>query len=551
MHRRAESLPHFPPLTATRVFVRLARTVSELTIDGLRCAYAMVRALVLFPSFFVLLTLFVLWPWRFRSPIRVAGPLGTLQRARKASVLRLVALRLEVRLESLLESRTTEHPALRFRSLLRWFAYPIVRTIPNCANLARRELERDGRTGLLKTLTLFFDSLVDSLRYGNGVVTRKWFDPERRHNAAFHIPNHFHIKCFCHILNHKINPNMPAEQAHYDKLELFKVCQEHGWPTVPVYAGFASGRVTRHDPLEYGPLISKPAGLAEGKGHFERWWPELDAPGSTRQYRADDGSLVTFQDILDRVGERASDTPYLLQKLISNHQDIRALSGVDGLCTLRLSTCCYPDGRVELLTLGGFRMQSKKNAVFDNMAKGGIAYRVNTSTGCLEAGAKYGSYDAFAVHPVTWRRVPGFVLPYWKESVELCTTAHAVGFANYPSVGWDIAITDDGPMLLEMNIRWGSELGLPNEVFLGATAYADCILAHLQQLWPQMLSAGSHSRFAPCPGTALLAEGTLPRLSEQNIAAASEGPEAARSWPWPSEARSSEEQEEAYQEVCS
>jgi len=493
LHRRAESLPHFPPLTASRVFERFVPAISELTKDGLQCAYSMVRALVLFPLFLLLLTLFVVWPWRFSTPFGLARPLGTLQQARAAAALRLVALRLEVRLESLLESNGGTQPRLRFRRLLRWLVYSIVRTIPNCATLARREQRCRGRTGLLKTLTLFFNSLPDSLRYGNAVVSRKWFDPERRHNAAFHIPNHYHIKCFCHVLNHKINPRMPAKQAHFDKLEFFKVCRKHSWPTVPVYASFASGHMTRHDPLQYVPLISKPAGLAEGKGHFERWWPEPSASAEQGRYRAENGSLFTAREMFEHVGERASDTPYLLQRLISNHQDIRALSGVETCCTLRLSTCCYPDGRVELLTLAVLRMSTDKNAVFDNMARGGIAYRVNTTTGRLESGARYGSYDSFSVHPVTWRRVPGFELPYWEDSVELCMSAHAVGFSNYPSVGWDVAITPEGPMLVEMNIRWGTELNLRNEVFLGATTYADCISAYLRRFWPQLISEDSTS----------------------------------------------------------
>jgi len=477
----------------------------------------MARALVLFPAFFLLLTLFVLWPWRLRSPIGLARPLGTLRRARKASILRLVALRLEVRLESLLESGTRKRPALRFRSLLRWLAHPIARTIPDCAKHARLELERDERAGLLKTMTLFFNSLVDSYRYGNGIVSRKWFDRRRRHKAAFHIPDDYHIKCYCHILNHKINPDMPAEQGHHDKLELFTICKRHGWPTVPVYAGFASGRVARYEPLEYGPLISKPAGLAEGKGHFERWLPEPGALGVGHRYRAEDGGHVTVENIFDHLRERATETPYLLQKLISNHPDIRALSGVDTLCTLRLSTCCYPNGRVELLTLGCFRMPATRDVVFDNMAQGGIAYRVNTTTGSLERGGKFDSYAAFSFHPISSMKVPGFRLPYWKECVELCLNAHAVGFANYPSVGWDIAITTDGPMLVEMNIRWGTELGFPNEVFLGETAYTDCISAYLQKFWPQIASNGSRPNPAPHAGAARVAEGALLRTSERNM----------------------------------
>ncbi len=212
---------------------------------------------------------------------------------------------------------------------------------------------------------------------------------------------------------------------------------------------------------------------------------EPDPSVSTLRYLADDGSLATVQDILDHVAARSLETPYLLQELISSHEDIRALSGGNTLCTLRLPTCRFPDGRVELLPLGLFRIPTQKNSVFDNMARGAVAYRVNTDTGCLEAGAIYGSYETFTVHPTTSIKVVGFRLPFWQEAVGLCKTAHAVGFHNYPTVGWDIALTDKGPMLLEMNIQWATEHAIPNEGFLGKTAYAECILSYMHRLWPK------------------------------------------------------------------
>jgi hypothetical protein len=232
--------------------------------------------------------------------------------------------------------------------------------------------------------------------------------------------------------------------------------------------------MSEYDSIHGGPIISKPAASTEGRGYFERWWPDADAAGQSLLYRTEDGKAKTVQEIFDHVTRWSLEEPYLLQALISNHEDIRELSGGNTLCTLRLPTCRFPDGRVELLPLGLFRMPTQKDSVFDNMAQGGVAYRVNTHVGRLEAGSIYGSYDTYTTHPTTSKEVLGFHLPYWQETVELCKTVHGVGFSSYPTVGWDIALTDGGPMLLESNIQWATEHGIPNEGFLGKTSYVNC-----------------------------------------------------------------------------
>ena len=452
--------------------------------DFMRCGVALVRALVLFPFYFLLFTLFILWPWRLGAPFFLVRHLAVVKIAPQAAALRLIQLRLQVRIDLLLDMGEGGRPRLTAGRLRGWFATPIRRTIPQCATLTRRESERLGESGFLRKLTLFLDSLVDSYKYGNGTVTRHWFDQERRGSAGFHIPNHYHKWCSCYLLNHRLNPHLRREQRHHHKLDLFELCRTNGWPTVSVHASFVSGRMSECDPIKGAPLISKPAASTEGRGHFERWWPEPDSSGSSLRYTAEDGTPATVQEVFDHVAGRSSEEPYLLQELIYSHKDIRDLSGGNTLCTLRLPTCRFPDGRVELLPLGLFRMPTQKDSVFDNMAQGGVAYRVNTHEGCLEAGSIYGSYDTFTAHPTTSKEIVGFSLPYWRETVDLCKTVHGVGFSSYPTVGWDIALTDRGPVLLESNIQWATEHGIPNEGFLGKTAYVDCILSYIRQLWP-------------------------------------------------------------------
>jgi hypothetical protein len=58
-----------------------------------------------------------------------------------------------------------------------------------------------------------------------------------------------------------------------------------------------------------------------------------------------------------------------------------------------------------------------------------------------------------AVHPITGIPIQGFKIPYWNETVALVKSAALYDTRN-KSIGWDVAITDAGPFLLEANHNW-------------------------------------------------------------------------------------------------
>jgi hypothetical protein len=52
-------------------------------------------------------------------------------------------------------------------------------------------------------------------------------------------------------------------------------------------------------------------------------------------------------------------------------------------------------------------------------------------------------------HPITGRPITGAQLPCWDEACALALEA-AAGFPELPLTGWDMAITDHGPILVEL-----------------------------------------------------------------------------------------------------
>ncbi len=76
----------------------------------------------------------------------------------------------------------------------------------------------------------------------------------------------------------------------------------------------------------------------------------------------------------------------------------------------------------------------------------------------------------------------GKIIPYWRETKELITQAHRL-LPEYFSLGWDVAITANGPVILETNIGWDTDsIQYFHDLPLGDTEFARCAVERLNGL---------------------------------------------------------------------
>ncbi|MHC1786594.1 MAG: sugar-transfer associated ATP-grasp domain-containing protein [Christensenellales bacterium] len=88
--------------------------------------------------------------------------------------------------------------------------------------------------------------------------------------------------------------------------------------------------------------------------------------------------------------------------------------------------------------------------VMDNVDCGGMAARVDLDSGRLLTVAADKQGRTFTHHPITGTAIIGFQLPFFAEAKALCLEAmHVVPQLRY--VAWDVALTADGPRLIEGN----------------------------------------------------------------------------------------------------
>jgi hypothetical protein len=148
----------------------------------------------------------------------------------------------------------------------------------------------------------------------------------------------------------------------------------------------------------------------------------------------------------------------VIQSVLRNHSDIRELTGTEALQTARIVTWIDEAGDVQTY-LAFFKIIVGAN-LHDNYNQGlsgNLIANIDLATGALgyATGAspdKIG-FSIVSNHPTTGRPISGFCLPHWGEACELVCKAAQL-FRPLRAIGWDVAITQDGALLMEGNSIW-------------------------------------------------------------------------------------------------
>jgi len=163
--------------------------------------------------------------------------------------------------------------------------------------------------------------------------------------------------------------------------------------------------------------------------------------------------IIVFDDLQysEKIYDEISNLPgeAILEEWIEQHRDLDKVYSQAINC-LRIITFCKND-TVKFLAGGVTWGNGKKIA---NASASGIVSPVNFETGVLEKPAADFNGGCYKQHPITNAELVGLQLPYWNEIKDMLTHA-AKEIPQVAYVGWDIAITPDGPVLIEGNTTPG------------------------------------------------------------------------------------------------
>jgi hypothetical protein len=169
------------------------------------------------------------------------------------------------------------------------------------------------------------------------------------------------------------------------------------------------------------------------------------------QYVDDDNRPITLDQILAELLRRSRRDRLMLLPFLHNHPGIADLAE-RSLITFRMITCLDEELR-PVLTNAYLRSMTKLEPDWDVGRIEEYGSPIDLETGVLGriTGDKPECLSEwFDHHPVTGSKVTGRIVPFWRELAETAIKAHRV-VPERVMIGWDIAVTAEGPVLLEGN----------------------------------------------------------------------------------------------------
>lgn len=184
------------------------------------------------------------------------------------------------------------------------------------------------------------------------------------------------------------------------------------------------------------------AGFCKGKSHI--FVKETDSFGGSGAAKIAIEQETDFGALYHRLFEAGQ---YLVEDAICQHPEMNRLCA-KSVNTVRIVTVTTPGKSVEV-AYALVRIGSGKKAV-DNICAGGM-YTVLDEKGMLHFPA-FCDKDAcyYDKHPVTGTQFVGFQIPCFEEAVAMCQKAASLAH-GLRYIGWDVAITPNGPVLVEGN----------------------------------------------------------------------------------------------------
>jgi hypothetical protein len=204
----------------------------------------------------------------------------------------------------------------------------------------------------------------------------------------------------------------------------------------------------KHRFLTISELKSNPERISELKNQSNKIVLKSSVGQCGRGIEVVSGDAFSAAQIVEKLETAGND---FVEEFVQQHDDLNQLSP-SGLNTVRIVTQLDRNNKVIILAA---RLRITINSSVDNMAAGNGAAPIDLDTGKVSGPAVFSDItkEEVTVHPVTKMNIVGFQVPFWKEVITMIEHAALVN-ENNRSIGWDVAVTNLGPELIEANHDW-------------------------------------------------------------------------------------------------
>lgn len=301
--------------------------------------------------------------------------------------------------------------------------------------------------------------LTAKLRYGIGPRFHSLFELATHPESAW--PD-FLLDEPLKVVLRRMNPEQHREVVN-DKLLFMNHCMAHGIATIPLVCA-----VDRHPRTACPPaLLAKDqsdwcrlidAGpneqfvkLINGSWGLDAFL--IERRGGQWHYCGQSGdSAALYAFAMERLGQRRG---WIVQPRIRPHPALQAIMSPHGLGTFRVVSVLDNDTPRILYAVLRIPVGMNRADNFVHGSSGNLIAAVDLAAGQLSRAraSKSPSWPVMIdvdLHPETGGTITGMTIPQWSELKELVIQSHST-LPDLVTLGWDIALTDDGPLVVETN----------------------------------------------------------------------------------------------------
>jgi hypothetical protein len=254
-----------------------------------------------------------------------------------------------------------------------------------------------------------------------------------------------------------------------DKITMYTLLEGYGLPIPTVHAVYRSKRpnsllcldspealaVYLETPSSL-PVYVKPSFGGYGRGNV------LITACNNGNLILGDGSSVELHEFCRSLDERGG-LGWILQEPLTAQSRISELCG-NKVSGVRVHSFMSKDGPSLTQAIWKINVGTQDSDNFCDGESGNLAAALDIHTGeVIRVVSGIGLNQRLNVpHPKTGAQFVGFRVPYWDEIKSLVCEAH-LAFPGYLCPGWDIAICEDGPKILEINFF--GDIDLPQRAY--------------------------------------------------------------------------------------
>ncbi len=243
-----------------------------------------------------------------------------------------------------------------------------------------------------------------------------------------------------------------------NKISAQSLLAAYGLPTIPPRAIYAPGMnvacktlVRSRDELrafllreENYPMFGKPIESLQSLGALAL----LGCDASAAEVNIVGEKRLSVDALIDDISKHYEDG-YVFQDMVRPHRDLVGAIG-ERLATVRIITVMTPDGPQIFRVC--WKLVAGGNVADNFWRAGNMLAQLNPETGLVRQVTSGVGFEMKDVthHPDTGLQLLGLVVPDWSEMASVAIEGAKV-LRRFAMIGWDMAPTDKGPVIVEAN----------------------------------------------------------------------------------------------------